>query len=107
MRLIFNDVSEFLGELSFDRGVVRVQRNIVRVTIKRKTETNLPIVHYTLLAMYRTPYELVELNLYTGPAMQGVHQEGDGSELAIKERDKLIKELEHKGHEVRSGYFDF
>lgn len=98
----FNDLDEYLAELTKDRG--RIERQILRITVRRRYGA--PFVTVTVVATAVIGGRVVKLERLVGEAFAG-DERADG--LAAKTKailDRLTEAGASLGLDVRAGVYE-
>lgn len=100
----FNDLDEFIGELR--RDAAEVERKILRVTVRHRTDGQMPIRSMAVVASAVVAGHVVTLQAPCGTYLPGTG-EADGVSVAAKERLAALEAAAGElGLEVRAGVFE-
>lgn len=103
MKVLFHVAGEFIEEMHRDRG--KIDRNLIRVTIQRKSHLTPNIHQVIVLATYSVEGQVVELKHYCGDNW-GLNSENDIQTNSRAEGicKTITKEGEGLKMEIRPGY---
>jgi hypothetical protein len=109
VRVLFHSFTEFMEELCKDKLAVRdgegLDRNIVRVTTRRKTDTSLPIARLTVLIGAIVGGRLFTCELQMGSAMSMLPEWEALAVKTNKRSEEVSNELRDQGFSVRHGAY--
>lgn len=109
MKVVFNDVDEFLVELKRDADDpegCNVQQAIVRITFRKRTDGALPLCSVAVIAAYcNYAGELVELTHQVGTVMQHDPQSERVWANAEDVRKRIASVAAGYGLDVRTGAY--
>lgn len=94
MKVLFNNVTEFVSELQYDQAAQRVRDEVVRLCCLVNRSATLPICRYSVVAAYYNFNDVVELLVDCGDCMIGIDQAKDGKANAKEVMDQLRKILD-------------